>query len=205
MRRVVLSLAVAVTVLVAGSLVAIAVYGRTATDAPATAAPAVSADPVSAEDSCYVEAMIFYRVSESQVAAELLSKKGIGEDTRAFASTKAQRAEAELTDLRAWYVSWLSARPTAPPVDGPCAGHGAEHTRMPGVPSPKRRQELADAEGPAAEQVFAGILRDQNSGMVAFIATVLEDTSNARVRASATAAREEAAADDAALRRLPSG
>ncbi|MBS1673628.1 MAG: DUF305 domain-containing protein [Actinobacteria bacterium] len=206
MRRIVLIVAVAVAMLVAGSLVALAVSSRF-TDAGGSAGPSgaatATADPVSANDYCYVEAMIFYRVSESRNAKVLLGKSGIDADARDFATATAERADAELVDLRAWYVSWGGANPAEPPVDGPCAGHGAEHAQMPGIPSWAQRQRLADAQDPAtAQRLFAQLLHDQHAGMLALIAQVLDDQADPRVRASATAAREQAAADDAILERI---
>ncbi|MBS1699295.1 MAG: DUF305 domain-containing protein [Actinobacteria bacterium] len=201
-------IAVALTVLVAGATITVVVSSRLAPTSAATPAAsdgAEDAHPVSAEDYCYVEAMIFYRVAESQVATMLLAKEGIGADARAFAEANGRRADAELVDLRSWYVSWLDARPAEPPLDGPCAGHGAEHVQMPGIPSRAERDRLIAAQGAAAVQLYATLVRAQNAGMVALIASVLESGPHPRVASSATAAQDQAAADDATLARLSAG
>ncbi len=114
--------------------------------APATSSE--SASPVTADDYCYVEAMIYYRVKELELAETLQRKDGIDAGALGFAAGIAARDAEELEDLRAWYLSWADARPLEPPADGPCGGHGADHAQMPGMPSWSTLQGFVDAAAP---------------------------------------------------------
>lgn len=203
MRKVVAVVALTLAVATAGAAVALAVAasGGGGTDAAPTASATASA-PVSADDYCYVEAMIYYRVEESELAETLLRKDGVEAWARARAEAVADRAATELDGLRAWYVSWADARPAAPPTDGPCGGHGADHAQMPGLPSWGRQIALADAEPPAAEREFTGILRDQTAGMIALVTLILGGDPHPLVEESARRVLAAAEADLAALDEL---
>jgi uncharacterized protein (DUF305 family) len=175
---------------------------RPSPDAAGVAAstPSPTADEtVSADDYCYVEAMIYYRVKEEELAQTLLRKGGLGADAKAFARDVVAADVAELDDLRAWYVSWASARPLQSPTDGPCGGHGSDHALMPGMPSWSAEQGLVDAQSPEAERRFAEIARDQNAGMVALVTLILDGDPHPAVRASAEAVLEREKADAVTL------
>lgn len=203
MRKVVAVVALTLAVATAGAALALAVAasGGGGTDAAPTASATASA-PVTADDYCYVEAMIYYRVEESELAETLLRKDGVEAGARARAEAVADRAATELEDLRAWYVSWADARPAAPPTSGPCAGHGADHAQMPGMPSWGRQIALADAEPPAAEREFTGILRDQAAGMIALVTRILDGDPHPLVEESARRVLAAAEADLVALDEL---
>ena len=167
-----------------------------------TSAPAASSDsepPVAADDYCYVEAMIYYRVKELELAETLQRKDGVDAGALGFAAGIAARDAEELEDLRAWYLSWADARPLEPPADGPCGGHGADHAQMPGMPPWSTLQGFVDAPHPEAERRFAEILRDQNAGMVALVALVLDGDPHPDVVESAERVLERAEADAATL------
>lgn len=208
MRKVVAVVALTLAVATASAAIALAVAASSGGITDATPAAAASASvgsppgspvPVTADDYCYVEAMIYYRVEESELAATLLRKDGVGAEVRALAEAVAGRAAAELEDLRSWYVSWADARPSTPPTDGPCGGHGADHAQMPGMPSWSRQLALADAESPAAEREFAGILRDQTAGTIALVTLILDGDPHPAVRESTRQVLADAEADLAAL------
>lgn len=203
MRKVVAVAALTLAVVTAGAAVALAVAASSGggTDAD-PAASATAPAPVAADDYCYVEAMIYYRVEESELAETLLRKDGVAPEVRAFAETVEERATEDLEGLREWYVSWADARPAAPPTDGPCGGHGADHTQMPGIPSWSRQLALAEAIPPAAEREFTGIVRDQLAGMVALVTLILDAGPHPAVADSARRVLADAEADLAALDEL---
>lgn len=207
MRKVVAVVALTLAVVTAGAAVALAVAASSGagTDAAPSASASASVTPsapVTADDYCYVEAMIYYRVEESELAETLLRKDGVAVDARAFAEAVGDRAAEDLERLREWYVSWAGARPATPPTDGPCAGHGVDHAQMPGMPSWARQLTLADAVAPMAEREFTGILRDQTAGMVALVTLILDGDPHPAVEESARRVLAEADADLAALDEL---
>lgn len=205
MRKVVAVVALTLAVATAGiaAALAVAASGGRGTDADlSVSATATASALVTADDYCYVEAMIYYRVEESELAETVLRKDGVAEDVRALAEAVGDRATEELEDLREWYVSWADARPVTLPADGPCAGHGVDHAQMPGMPSWGRQLALADAVPPAAEREFTGILRDQTAGMVALVTLILDGDPHAAVEESARRVLDEAVADLEALRRI---
>ena len=213
MRKVVAVVALTLAVATAGAAVALAVAASTGGGTDAAPGPSASASvgasasasapaPVTADDYCYVEAMIYYRVEESELADTLLRKDGVAGDIGAFAEVVGDRATSELEELREWYVSWAEARPATPPTEGPCGGHGADHAQMPGMPSWSRQLALAEAQPPAAEQEFAGILRDQTAGMVALVTLILDGDPHPAVVDSAERVLAEAEADLEALQRM---
>jgi len=161
----------------------------------ASASPVVIDDTVTADDYCYVEAMIYYRVKEEELARTLLRKDDLAPAAEAFAKRVVGEDVAELDDLREWYVSWAPARPLEPPTDGPCGGHGSDHAQMPGMPSWSAEQGLVDAQAPEAERRYAEIVRDQNAGMVALVTLILDADPHPEVRASAEAVLEREQAD----------
>nr|WP_281363965.1 DUF305 domain-containing protein [Microbacterium immunditiarum] len=169
------------------------------TDAP----PAHAAlGDVSPDDYCYVEAMIYYRVEETELARTLLRKDGVSADVSAHAQELLARDAAELDEFREWYVSWADARPVEPPEEGVCAGHGTDHAQMPGMPSWSRQRALADAAPPDAEREFVGILRAQNEGLAALVTLIIEADPHPRVAESAERVLAEASVDLEALERL---
>ena len=171
--------------------------GRVGPAAPsASASPAA---PVTADDYCYVEAMIYYRVKEQELAETLLRAQGIDAGASGFATGIAARDEDELERLRAWYLSWADARPAEPPTDGPCGGHGADHAQMPGMPSWSTLQGFVDAEHPDAERRFAEILQVQNAGMIALLTLILEGDPHPSVAESAEEVLKQAEADRGTL------
>ncbi|WP_194410767.1 DUF305 domain-containing protein [Microbacterium cremeum] len=208
MRKPVVVVALTLAVATAGAAVALAVAASSggvpdaAPTAPASSVVPSASAAVTADDYCYVEAMIYYRVEESELARTLLRKEGTAPAARALADAVAERAVAELDDLREWYVSWADARPATPPADGLCGGHGADHAQMPGMPSWSRQLALADAAPPAAEREFTGILRDQTAGMVALVTLVLDGAPHPAVAESARRVLAHAEADLAALDEL---
>jgi len=165
----------------------------------ASSSPVAIDDTVTADDYCYVEAMIYYRVKEEELAQTLLRKDGVAADAEAFAKRLVADDVAELDDLRAWYVSWAPARPLEPPADGPCGGHGSDHAQMPGMPSWSTEQGLVDAQSPDAERRYAEIVRDQNAGMVALVTLILDGSPHPDVRASAETVLERERADAVTL------
>ncbi|MFK4805637.1 DUF305 domain-containing protein [Microbacterium sp. LWS13-1.2] len=204
MRRravVVVALTLALATAAAGVALAVAATSGTKDAAPsASASPSASSSiPVTADDYCYVEAMIYYRVKEQELAQTLLRKEGIDAGASGFATGIAARNEDELDDLREWYVSWVDARPAEPPADGPCGGHGADHAQMPGMPAWSTLQGFVDAQHPDAERRFAEILRDQNAGMVALVALILDGVPHPAVVESADEVLKQAAADERML------
>lgn len=216
-RRAVAIVALTLAVATAAAGVALAVAATTAgagarpaaspgTNATASASPSPSI-PVTADDYCYVEAMIYYRVKEQELAQTLLRKEGLDAGASGFATGIAARDEDELADLREWYVSWVDARPLEPPADGPCGGHGADHAQMPGMPSWSTLQGFVDAQHPDAERRFAEILRDQNAGMVALVNLILDGEPHPAVVESTQQVLEQAASDaaiiDGILARVP--
>ncbi|GAA5206955.1 DUF305 domain-containing protein [Microbacterium kyungheense] len=166
--------------------------GRGVTASPS---PVVIDDTVTADDYCYVEAMIYYRVKEEELAQTLLRKDDLAPAAEAFAKRVVREDVAELDDLREWYVSWAPARPLEPPTDGPCGGHGSDHAQMPGMPSWSAEQGLVDAQAPEAERRYAEIVREQNAGMVALVTLILDADPHPEVRASAEAVLEREQAD----------
>ena len=178
----------------------------TAPSASASASPSASATaPVTADDYCYVEAMIYYRVKEQELAQTLLRKDGIDAGALGFATGITERNQDELDDLRAWYLSWADARPVEPPTAGPCGGHGADHAQMPGMPSWSTLQGFADAQHPDAERRFAEILQAQNAGMIALVTLILDGDPNPAVAESAEDVREQAEADQKTLQGMLDG
>ncbi|WP_203580338.1 DUF305 domain-containing protein [Microbacterium hibisci] len=173
--------------------------GRTTDAAPAASASPSASAPVTADDYCYVEAMIYYRVEEQELAQTLLRKDGLDAGASGFAQGIVQRNEDELEDLREWYVSWADARPLEPPDEGPCAGHGADHAQMPGMPAWSALQGLVDAQHPAAERRFAEIVQAQNAGMIALVTLILEGDPHPAVVESAAQVLRQAEADAATL------
>lgn len=205
MRKLVAVVALTLAVATAGAAIALAVAasgGRATEAAPTASATGSATASVTADDYCYVEAMIYYRVQESELAETLLRKDLVEAGARAMAEAVDDRAAAELEDLRAWYVSWADARPAAPPADGPCGGHGADHAQMPGMPSWSRQVALADAAPPAAEREFTAILRDQTAGMIALVTLILEGDPHPLVEESARRVLADAEADLARLEEL---
>ena len=168
----------------------------------ASTAPAEIDDTVTADDYCYVEAMIYYRVKEEELAQTLLRKDDIAPAAASFAERVLGDDLAELDDLRAWYVSWASARPLEAPKDGPCGGHGSDHAQMPGLPSWSAEQGLVDAQSPDAERRYAEIVRDQNAGMVALVTLILDGDPHPDVQASAEDVLEREKTDAAELATL---
>ena len=206
MRRravVVVALTLALLTAAAGIWLAIAATAGNTDAAPAaSAAPSASSSasvPVTADDYCYVEAMIYYRVKEQELAETLLRKQGIDAGASGFATGVAARNEDELEDLRAWYLSWADARPAEPPTDGPCGGHGSDHAQMPGMPSWSALQGFADAQHPDAERRFAEILQAQNAGMIALVTLILDGDPHPAVAESAEEVLKQAEADQETL------
>lgn len=198
----VVALTLALATAAAGIALAVAAGAARTTDAAAAASASPSASapaPVTADDYCYVEAMIYYRVKEQELAQTLLRKDGIAPEAEELAGRLAGADAAELDDLREWYVSWADARPAEPPTDGPCGGHGADHAQMPGMPAWSALQGFVDAQHPDAEQRFAEILRAQNAGMIALVTLILEGDPHPAVAASAREVLERAETDAAAL------
>lgn len=212
MRRravIIVALSLAVATAVAGVALAVSATTSRTTSGTTDAAPLSSSAPtaspsvaVTANDYCYVEAMIYYRVKEQELAETLLRKEGIDAGALGFATGVAARNEDELEDLRAWYISWADARPAEPPADGPCGGHGADHAQMPGMPSWSALQGLAEAQRPEAERRFAEILQEQNAGMAALLALILDGDPHPAVVESAQQVLEQAAADQETLAAL---
>jgi uncharacterized protein (DUF305 family) len=140
---------------------------------------------VTADDFCYVEAMIYYRVEAVDLAHAVLEKTGISSETQAFAEELVSDQSAQLEKLRPWYVSWTSARPLERPQEGPCAGHGITHARMPGLPTPSQWDQLIAADGADAERMYLELLIAQNTAMIDFAALVLDGDPHPRVQQSA--------------------
>lgn len=157
-----------------------------------------SAEPVSEADYCFVESMIFYRVEAAGISGVLLDTDAVSSPTRALAADLVAHQQAELDDLREWYVSWADARPLERPDQGPCAGHGA-HADMPGVPTWQQRTELADATGAQAEALYLALMRAQVAGVADLAATTLAGDPNSLVRVAAEQAVAEGERDAAAL------
>lgn len=206
MRRRAVVVALTLAVATAAAVIALAIAattggnGRSGTDAAASDSVSPTAPvAVTADDHCYVEAMIYYRVEEQELAQTLLRKEGIDAGALGFATGIAARADDELEALREWYVSWADARPAEPPADGPCAGHGADHAQMPGMPSWSALQGFATARHPDAERRFAEILQEQHEGMIALVALILDGDPHPEVAASAQRVLEQAEADAATL------
>ncbi|KAF2414133.1 hypothetical protein B1729_06080 [Microbacterium sp. B35-04] len=202
----VVALTLAVATAAAGIALAVAsgIGAGTAGQAnPGTSASAPAASSsdsaVTADDYCYVEAMIYYRVKELELAETLQRKDGLDAGALGFATGVAARDAEELEDLRAWYLSWAEARPLEPPADGPCGGHGSDHAQMPGMPSWSTLQGFVDAQHPDAERRFAEILRDQNAGMVALVTLILDGDPHPEVVEAAQRALEQAASDAATI------
>ncbi|MFD4959160.1 DUF305 domain-containing protein [Microbacterium sp. NPDC058389] len=168
----------------------------------ASPAPADVDDTVTADDYCYVEAMIYYRVKEEELAQTLLRKDDIAPAAESFAKRVLGDDLAELDGLRAWYVSWAPARPLEAPADGPCGGHGSDHAQMPGMPTWSAEQGLVDAQSPDAERRYAEIARDQNAGMVALVTLILDGDPHPDVRDSAEDVLEREKTDAAELAAL---
>jgi uncharacterized protein (DUF305 family) len=206
-RRAVAVVALTLAVATAAAGVALAVASGIGAGTPGEAHPGTaaspasseSASPVTADDYCYVEAMIYYRVKELELAETLQRKDGIDAGALGFAAGIAARDAEELEELRAWYLSWADARPLEPPADGPCGGHGGDHAQMPGMPSWSTLQGLVDAPHPEAERRFAEILRDQNAGMVALVTLILDGDPHPQVVESAERVLEQAEADEDTL------
>lgn len=202
-RRVVLVVALTLALLTAavGVWLAIAATAGNTDAAPAVSASpsASSSTPATADDYCYVEAMIYYRVKEQELAETLLRKQGLDAGANGFATGIAARNADELEDLRAWYLSWAEARPAEPPTDGPCGGHGSDHAQMPGMPSWSALQGFVDAEHPDAERRFAEILQAQNAGMIALVTLILEGDPHPAVAESAEEVLKQAEADQETL------
>jgi uncharacterized protein (DUF305 family) len=202
-RVAVAGVVLAVCAAVAGIGLAVATVIGSSTSA-ATPSPSVSAsaEAVTADDFCYVEAMIYYRVGAVNLADAILDKSGISSGTRAFAESLVTDQSAELERLRPWYVSWTGARPLERPQEGPCAGHGATHAQMPGLPTPSQWNELVAAHGAAGERMYLELLTTQNTAMIDFATTVLEGDPHSRVRASAEQVIEQGKDDLAAIAAL---
>ncbi|MDQ7879658.1 DUF305 domain-containing protein [Microbacterium sp. QXD-8] len=208
-RRAVVIVALALAVATAAAGIALVIAATTAgtgasrgASSGTSAAPSATASPsipVTADDYCYVEAMIYYRVREQELAQTLLRKEGLDAGASGFATGIAARDEDELADLREWYVSWVDARPVEPPADGPCGGHGADHAQMPGMPAWTTLQGFVDAEHPDAERRFAEILRAQNAGMVALVTLILDGDPHPSVADSAQRVLDQAASDAAII------
>jgi len=202
-RRAVVVVLLTLAVLTAAAGVGLAVASTRAATDPApqtTGTPSASPSvPVTADDHCYVEAMIYYRVKERELAETLLRKQGIEAGASGFATGIAARDDDELERLRAWYLSWADARPAEPPTDGPCGGHGADHAQMPGMPSWSALQGFVDAQHPDAERRFAEILQAQNTGMIALVTLILEGDPHPAVAESAEEVLKQAEADQQAL------
>jgi uncharacterized protein (DUF305 family) len=203
-RRRAVAIALTLALATAGAGVALALAATTsgttdAAPAPSSSPSASSPVAVTADDYCYVEAMIYYRVKELELAETLQRKDGIDAGALGFAAGIAARDAEELEELRAWYLSWADARPLEPPADGPCGGHGSDHAQMPGMPSWSTLQGFVDAEHPDAERRFGEILGDQNAGMVALITLILDGDPHPDVVESAERVLEQSASDAAAI------
>jgi uncharacterized protein (DUF305 family) len=202
---VVVALTLALATAAAGVALAVAAWAPSVRSTDAAPSPdrtpsAAAAHEVTADDYCYVEAMIYYRVEESELAETLLRKDGIDAGALGFAGGISARDADELDGLREWYLSWADARPIEPPQDGPCGGHGADHAQMPGMPTWSTVQGFVDAQHPDAERRFAEILRDQNAGMVALIGLILDGDPHPAVAESAEGVLRQARADQETLR-----
>jgi uncharacterized protein (DUF305 family) len=197
----VVALTLALLTAAAGVWLAVAATAGNTDAAPAASASpsASSSTPVTADDYCYVEAMIYYRVKEQELAETLLRKQGLAAGANGFATGIAARNADELEGLRAWYLSWAEARPAEPPTDGPCGGHGSDHAQMPGMPSWSALQGLVDAQHPDAERRFAEILQAQSAGMTALVTLILEGDPHPAVAESAEEVLRRAEADQATL------
>ncbi len=208
MRKIIAVVALALALATAGACaVAVALAGAPGageTDAALTGAPD-DLRAVAPDDYCYVEAMIYYGVEESDLARTLLRKDRVSADVRAYAEELLDRGAAELDAFREWYVSWAEARPVEPPDDGACAGHGADHAQMPGMPSWSRQRALAEAAPPEAEREFVGILREQNDGLAALVTLIAESDPHPRVAESAERVLAEASVDLEMLEELSAG
>ena len=196
-RRAVAIVALTLAVATAAAGIALAVASGIGAGAEREARPEPSASEVAvtADDYCYVEAMIYYRVKERELAETLERKDGVDAGALGFATGIAARDAEELEVLRAWYLSWADARPLEPPTEGPCGGHGADHAQMPGMPSWSTLQAFVDAQHPDAERRFAEILREQNAGMVALVGLILGGDPHPDVADSAQRVLEQAASD----------
>ena len=91
-RRAVAVVALTIALATAGTGIALALAAAGGTDAAPAASPSASPSiAVTADDYCYVEAMIYYRVEESELAETLLRKDGL--DTGARAALRSQLAD----------------------------------------------------------------------------------------------------------------
>lgn len=196
------ALLVALATAAGGVALAFAAGDRPASVASSTVGGEVAAAPVRATDYCFVEAMIYYRVEESELAGVLLEEDSAATPLRDLAADLVAEGAAELEELREWYLSWADARPLQPPADGPCAGHGSDHAQMPGMPSWSQRVALADAEGTVAEAAFADIALAQNAGVIALAEQILAGDPHPRVLAAAEDTLARARSDVAALEEL---
>lgn len=188
---------------IAGAAVALALWASS-TESPtvmATPSGTGEAEPVSESDFCYVESMIFYRVEALGIGEVLLDTDGITPAAAEFASAVVEEQDAEIDDLREWYVSWSDAKPLERPDEGPCAGHGA-HADMPGVPTWAQRSALAEATGPEAETLYIDLMLAQNAGVIDLSTETLAGDPNILVRASAEEAIAQAERDIEALTAL---
>ena len=201
MRRAVAVPAVALAIGVAGAGIALAFATASAGDGGGGTSPSRSPStaPVAETDFCYVEAMIYYRVEETELAASLDEKDGVADAVEDLAAQIAEEDADELVDLRSWYVSWSAAKPIEEAREGPCAGHGADHAQMPGMPSWAQRLALSEAQGDDAERAFVDLVLAQNAGMTALISEVLATDAHPRVRASAERVLARSERDIAAL------
>lgn len=136
-------------------------FSLTGAAEPEASGTATAASDVSESDVCWVESEIYYGVEEGEIADILLRKDGISDDVRAYATAARDAANAELEDLRAWYLEWIDAKPLEYSAEGPCAGHGNEHAQMPGMPSWSQLTALSDAQGADAEALYLEINTQQ--------------------------------------------
>ncbi|WP_127476737.1 DUF305 domain-containing protein [Microbacterium sulfonylureivorans] len=205
MRRALAAAGLVVALGAAATVVALAVTaGATGAKAPTVlASPSGSgpAEPVSEADFCFVESMIFYRVEARRMGAVLLDADGISTAAREVATDVVAAQDAEMADLREWYVAWAAAKPLERPDEGPCAGHGA-HADMPGVPTWAQRTDLAEAAGADAETLFAELMLAHTAGVIDLAQDALAADPHSLVREAAEQAIADGQHDTAAFEAL---
>lgn len=188
---------------VAGGAVALAVAAGSmqAPTVMATPSGTGTAEPVSESDFCFVESMIFYRVEALGLSEVLLDTDGITPAARDLASAAVAEQDAEIDELREWYVSWSAAKPLERPDEGPCAGHGA-HADMPGVPTWSERTALAGAAGAEAEALYVELMLAAHAGVIDLAEETLAGDPHPLVRAAAEDAIAQGERETGALTAL---
>jgi uncharacterized protein (DUF305 family) len=182
---------------VAATLAAAAVLGgcSEAADDPATAT--ATAQTFNDADVKFAQTMVPHHEQAVEMADAVLAKSDVDPEVTALAQKIKDTQGPEMTTMTGLLAAWN--KPLIP-------DHGAEadehHWDAEGMLTPEEMQELAAADGPAAQELFLEGMIEHHEGAVAMVQDEIDNGENAEAQRLAQAIKDGQTAEIVVMEKL---